>query len=230
MRNARLTLGTGVYTIPQASRLTGVPVATIRRWVYGYRYPVRTGIAKGRYVVAADIPKRPGTTALSFNDLIELRFVEAFRKAGLSWAKLRPAAVRAAEITGNDHPFSTNRFRTDGQALFMDEVETLDRAFLDILTDQRAFRQVIAPGLKNVEFDPSEHNAVRWWPNGRSSAVVLDPKRAFGQPIVADEGVRTLNLAMAYSANRSYQKVARWYEVSVASVKDAVRFERRLAA
>lgn len=230
MRNARLTLGMGVYTIPQASRLTGVPIATIRRWVYRYRYPVQRGYAKGPHVIAADLPKRAGATSLSFNDLIELRFVDAFRKAGFPWKKLRCAAIRASEITGSDHPFSTNRFRTDSQAMFMTVMGDIDQDLLDILTNQMAFRQIIAPGLKDLDFDPEEEGVVRWWPDGRRSAVVLDPKRSFGQPIVVGEGVRTLNLAVTYVANRSYKKVANWYDVSVDAVKDAVHFEQRLAA
>jgi hypothetical protein len=40
----------------------------------------------------------------------------------------------------------------------------------------------------------------------------------------------TLSLAAAYRANRSYKAVANWYEVSERSVRDAVRFENRLAA
>lgn len=223
-------LGSGVYTIPQASRLTNVPAATIRRWLYGYRYPVSGGVARGKNVIAADLPRRPRATGLSFKDLIELRFVEAFRRAGFPWSKLRPAAEIAARITGSDHPFSTNRFRTDGQSMYMDEGVELDLSLLNVLTSQRGFRRLIEPGLKDVDFAADDGAPLRWWPDGTRSAVVVDPRRAFGQPIVADCGVLTLNLAAAYRANRSYKAVASWYEMPVRSVRDAVRFENRLAA
>ncbi len=52
--------------------------------------------------------------ALGFLDLIEIRFVDAFRRVGVSWATLRRANERAQEMFGGSHPFCTNRFVTDG--------------------------------------------------------------------------------------------------------------------
>jgi uncharacterized protein (DUF433 family) len=64
----------------------------------------------------------------------------------------------------------------------------------------------------------------------RRRQVVLDPARAFGQPIVDREGVPTATLAESYEAEGSIERVAGWFEISVASVRDAVEFEQQLSA
>jgi len=71
---------------------------------------------------------------------------------------------------------------------------------------------------------------VRWWPLGMRRRVVIDPRRAFGQPIVAKEGVPTAILAGAVQLEQSVAEVADWYEVDPRSVRDAVEFEEKLAA
>jgi uncharacterized protein (DUF433 family) len=54
--------------------------------------------------------------------------------------------------------------------------------------------------------------------------VVIDPKRNFGRPIINPEGVPVEALFNAYKAEKSYDKVASWFEVDRESVKDAVEY------
>lgn len=72
--------------------------------------------------------------------------------------------------------------------------------------------------------------AARWWPLSRRSEVVIDPERSFGQPVLSATGVPTRALAEAVAAEGSVGKVAKLYQVPVPSVRQAVEFERRLAA
>ena len=46
----------GIYTVGEASRLTGVPAATIRRWLRGYAYEVAAGPKVARPVVTHVTP------------------------------------------------------------------------------------------------------------------------------------------------------------------------------
>ena len=58
---------------------------------------------------------------------------------------------------------------------------------------------------------------------------MIDPARAFGRPL-AEGGVSTEVLANAATVEGSIGKAARAYEVAPAAVRDAVEFERKLAA
>jgi len=64
---------------------------------------------------------------------------------------------------------------------------------------------------------------------GEDTPVVIDPARAFGQPIVSHAGIPTATLADAVAAEGSVAKVARLYQVEQRSVRAALRFEQRLA-
>ena len=182
-----------------------------------------------RPIVAAGQPLRD-LRLVTFRDLIEIQFVQAFLTEGVSWKTIRVAAAKACEITGSDHPFATREFVTDGRTIFAQIGQrTENRELLDLKTDQMAFRRVLLPSLRS-KLELGTAGVERLWPLGKRRPVVIDPSRQFGQPISRDEGVPTAVLAGAYAKAGSLDTEARWYEVSRPAVNAAVEFEQRLAA
>jgi len=224
-------LGLGLYSIPEAARLTTVSQGRIRRWVAGYAFRVGERERFSEPVWQSDLPRLNGSIALSFLDLLEVRFINALREAGIGWRNIRLAVLQAQELMETKHPFTTKAFKTDGKTIFAEILrKTGEKELLDLVKRQYAFRRVISPSLyAGIEF-ASGKNAVRWWPMGTGRRVVIDPKRAFGQPIVSKMGVPTAVLKEAYDVEDSVQRVAKWFGVDVGSVRDAIRFEERLAA
>src|SRR5262249_12056532 len=147
-------LGIGLYTVPEASQLTGIPQVRLRRWLRGYTYRTREARAVSEPVWQRQIPEIDGTLGFGFLDLMEARFVDAFRAASVPWLVIRPCAERAREITDADHPFSSRRFRTDGRSIFAEVVDQEgEKQLLDLAENQLAFGRVIGPGLyAGVEF------------------------------------------------------------------------------
>jgi uncharacterized protein (DUF433 family) len=165
----------------------------------------------------------------SFRDLIELRFVKAFRDIGLALPTIRECYQRAAEEVRDERPFSTKKFRTDGKTIFLEITEGIQEAKLvDLRRRQNVFRTIVEPSLKDLEFDASA--VARWFPLGIArKSIIIDPARAFGRPIAAS-GIPTEVLGRAVAVEGSVAKVVALYKVSAAEVKDAVAFEKRLAA
>src|SRR5204863_3014830 len=115
--------------------------------------------------------------ALGFLDLIEIRFVDAFLKAGVSWTTLRQARERAKELFKLSHPFCSNRFVTDGRELFVElHKEHGEPSLLEIVRRQHVFGQIVKPFLKDLEIS-QDGLVARWRPLGNSRLVVLDPTR-----------------------------------------------------
>jgi len=177
-----------------------------------------------------DIPRIDNTTALSFHDLLEIRAIDAFLQAGVSWKALRKAERRGREILGATHPFSTDRIRTDGREIFA-EICAQDRepALSSLIDSQRVFHAFINPYLKDLTFS-DEGVPLQWWPYRESRRIVIDPQRSFGQPIIKKEGVPTGILAKAFETMQSVGKVAHWYSVERAAVRDALGYEEALMA
>ena len=221
-------LSIGIYTIPEAARLTGVSAARIRRWLKGYDFK---SVGKCRHsapVWTGQLPPIDQKLAVGFRDLMEVRFVAAFINAGVSWRTMRLAHEAAKRKLSTDHPFCTHRFATDGRAILMEQARVSgDPCLIDVVNDQCEFQSLVEQFLKELEFDDG---VVRWWPLGKDRKVVVDPVRNMGKPIVANSGVSTTVIARSVIGNQSERTVAAWYEVTLDEVRDAVEFERRLAA
>lgn len=223
-------LKTGIYTVSEAARLATVSPRRIRRWLRGYEFKVKHGRHRSPAVWKSQLEPIDNTMALGFLDLLEIRCVDAFISAGVSWKILRQVHDRARELVGHAHPFCTNRFATDGQTIFMEFQERNNEATLWDMRDlQRVFDNILRPFLKNIEFDSSKV-PFRWWPRGKNRQVALDPKRSFGQPIIFREGIATQILARSAEANGSAEEVARWFEINPKCVREAIEFEQALAA
>jgi uncharacterized protein (DUF433 family) len=228
--NKFIFLNTGIYSVPEASRLTSVSAGRIRRWLKGYRFKSGSKRYASPPLWRGQLEPIDKSLALGFLDLIEIRFVDKFIDAGVSWTMLRKVRERAMELFKSPHPFCSNKFFTDGREILVElHEETGEQSLVEIIKSQHVFRQILKPFLKELEFG-KDNTLLRWWPLGEKRSVVLDPKRSFGQPIVSKDGVPTHFLAKALQATGSLKEVAQWYEVSEAEVKDAAEFEQKLVA
>lgn len=72
-----------------------------------------------------------------------------------------------------------------------------------------------------VEYDGGGVGRLR--PDVRTQDVVMDPRRAFGQPAIRN--VRTESLAEDYRAGTSREDLADLYDLTAEQVDEAIRFE-----
>src|ERR1700730_3655771 len=108
-------LNTGLYTVPEASRLTRISTGKIRRWIKGYDFRSGESVRHSDAVWQGEIKPIDQKISLSFRDLLELRFVDAFIRAGVSWRTMRRAHSKAQAKLRTTHPFCSNRIFTDGR-------------------------------------------------------------------------------------------------------------------
>ncbi|MBB3904892.1 hypothetical protein [Methylobacterium brachythecii] len=222
-------LGIGYYTVPEAARLLRIPGRNINRWLGGYSYK-RDGIeTKMPPLWEPELPGFGNHNELGFRDLIELRFVKAFLDADLGLLTIRNCITFARECVSDDRPFSTRRFQTDGRTIFLDSLKRSgDTELLDLKRRQYVFKAAIERTFKDL--DITDDAVTRWRPFQGKASIVIDPTRAFGQPIATDYGVPTVALAEAVAAEGSAKRVAFLYDVPLRVVNDAVQFETDLRA
>jgi uncharacterized protein (DUF433 family)/DNA-binding transcriptional MerR regulator len=237
-------LGRGAYGATEALRLINfqrpgvaprgiepraIARSTVARWLYGYK----KGTTQADPLWEPDYPviDEDYTLEVSFRDLIELRFVKTFRDMGLSLQTIRKCFDLAVEAVHDPRPFSTRRFRTDGETIFLEITDDVDEGkLLDLKRRQNAFHRIVEPSLHDLEFDADDVLA-RWFPLGTErKSVVVDPTRSFGRPVTGEGGVPTETLWLAAKAEGSAERVAKLYELPVAAVRDAIAFQDRLAA
>lgn len=222
-------LGIGYYTSAEAGRLLDIPARNVRRWLGGYDYTSQGTRAHVAPLWEPELASANRHIELSFRDLIELRFVRAFLGAGLGLRAVRACIDYARVLTNESHPLSTRSFRTDGKTIFLESLrESGEVELLDLKRKQYAIHNVIERTFRDL--DVENGRVSRWRPYRGKDSIVLDPGRAFGQPIAAAFGVPTVALADAVKAEGSVQRAARLFEVEPAVVRDAVRYEQSLNA
>lgn len=226
-------IGVGLYTPAEAGRLLRMPSAKITRWLRGH------GIKDKEYAALwkPEVDLGDGKVFLGFRDLMEARVADAFINHGVSARRVRAAIEEARQLIQQDHPLSTNRFRTDGREIFLHVIETDEdgterERLLNLFRRQYEFKGIIDPILKTVDFG-NDGNPAFWWPAGRRMNVIVDPERAFGAPIDPVSSVPTAVLANV-ARELGIKATARAYEVTELSVRHALDFEasmeQRLAA
>ena len=222
-------LGIGYYTVPEAARLLRVPARTLNRWLGGYVFKAKDSDTAMPPLWQPELPRHGNRVELGFRDLIELRFVHAFLEAGLGLSTVRACIAYARTCVQHDHPFSTRRFRTDGRTIFLDSLrDTGEGELLDLRERQFVFKVAVERTFKDL--DVVGDRVGRWRPFQGKGSIVIDPTRAFGQPIATDYGVPTVTLAEAVEAEGSLERAAFLYDVPPRVVRDAVQFERSLQA
>lgn len=224
-------LGQGIYSISEASSLSGIPAANISRWVKGY-----SRVRNGRRmlhppVFDSDFEQISGRFSLSFLDLIEILFVEAFVHHGVSLQTIRLAVNAAADSYHFSHPFAKRKFMTDGRTILMQIAhDTDDKQLVNLINRQYEIHTIVSPILKgDLEFGELDV-ANRWWPMGRNQMVVLDPSRNFGQPVIDKFNIPTATLVRTFANVGSVQGVADWFEIDIEAVESAIQFETIRAA
>ena len=224
-----MKFASGIYTPADAAALLHERPRTVRRWAFGATRPP---------LIRAELPTLEGERAITFLELVELLYVRSLRRAGVSPARVREAALVAARLYGCAHPFALRRFYVDpGHLLYAALDEPDGTASLVQLRGhgQQEIPPLVRPFLTQLDFGVDDL-ARRWWPTGRAGGIVLDPSSSFGAPVVEEVGIRASVLADAYDAEqaafreRAAARVAWSYEIEPRHVEAALEFRRWVRA
>lgn len=220
-------LRSGIFTVPEAAELVGAPKAVVRLWIKGQ---------KGRQnpVIENQLGLVDGKAAVSFTNLMELRFVARFHNAGVRLNEIRAIMDEAKNLLQHPHPTATRIvFRTDGRKIIAaigqkHGVEHAERLY-DLRSRNYEMPTVVVPSLKeDVIFDP-QGNMIAWFPRKEIAPnVIVHPYFSFGRPILKKSHIPAETLADAVKAEGSVRTVAQLYEVPEGQVKEALRFQENL--
>lgn len=222
-----------IYPLAYAATLAGLDATTARRWMRGYSYKHNGKQKQSAPILHLPLSSVGAVAELTFEELLTLRLVRAFREKGLGLLTIRKASQVAAARYGIGNPFVTKAFRSDGRAVFLDltqngQVRGEERVLVEALTGQQQFRDVVEPSLfKDVVFVGDIPG--QWFPIGKKRHIVIRPDRAFGAPHVEETGVRTDVLADAVTAEgggeAAIRSTASWFSLTEEQVRAATQAE-----
>lgn len=207
--------------------------STVRAWCFGQRYKDASGSQKSfaPVVLAAEKAAR----LLSFANLCELHVLGAItRTYGIPLQRVRPALEYVRRRMGLRRPLLADNFRTNGLDLFLEQAGQLVSVSGG---GQTAMRGDFERALDRIERG-NAGSPVRLFPFTRSPAatptqpraVLIDPRIAFGRPVLASARVRTDVIHDRFVAGDSPAEMAGDYGVSEAEILEALRYEQLVAA
>jgi uncharacterized protein (DUF433 family) len=211
------SLSSGIYTLPDAAHLLGMPLPKLRSWLLGKNEVDALGYRGSRK-----------DRSFSFYTLIELFTIGQLRSAGLSLQTLRKARLELISRFETAHPFALEGLLHNGRQLLK---ELGDDSLLELGSGgQTAFEKVMAPFCQRIDFDATSKLASRFYPIGKESKVVIDPRHSFGRPVIDGTNITTEALACLIRGGEALEDVAQDFQLDPTDVEDAWEFEQRIAA
>jgi uncharacterized protein (DUF433 family) len=222
-----------LYSVFEASRYLQIPENTLRSWVSGRPYPLRSGSSRRSEPVIelAD----PENARLSFNNLTEAHVLDALRRQyQVELPQIRRAVNYLREQFRTQHPLVHHQMLTDRKHLFI-EATGLKDVINASKHGQLAMRDLIGLHLQRVEWDKDGFVA-RLYPFTRSRrtpaeeapqprVVTMDPRVEFGRPVLRVSAVPTAVIADRYKAGESIADLAEDYGEEPLNIEEAVRCE-----
>jgi uncharacterized protein (DUF433 family) len=207
------------YTLREAAGLVGVAPSTLRSWVRGRTFPTTRG--QGRSPAVIRVPAASGAF-LSFTNVVEAHVLSGLRRRyDLKLDAIRTAVRYVHDRLKVEHPLAVEQFKTDGVSLF---VERFGRILNASREGQLAMREVLATYLERIEY--RDGRAIRFFPLLREAAprvIVVDPRRAFGRPVIAGTSVPVTDIRGRFDAGDSIEMLAGDFDLRADQIEEALR-------
>ncbi|MFG2048777.1 DUF433 domain-containing protein [Micromonospora sp. NPDC048935] len=208
------------FTVPlltpfEAATHLQIPERTMRRWLHQN--------AAGSPLVHSVRPERRGWPSVPFIALVEAYVLRALRDLGLSPHRIAEAAATVRTQFGTEYGLATRKIATDGIDVF---VHYLDSDEIARAPDgQMPIRQIVENYLQYIAWDDdgfARRLTLRRY-DPAVAQVVIDPRFAWGAPIVEPAKVTVDTILGMWRGGESPDVVASEYGLSVEQVEALIR-------
>ncbi|NOT49596.1 MAG: DUF433 domain-containing protein [Acidobacteria bacterium] len=219
------------YMLFEVARYTGVPFETLKGWTSVRKYSVgKTNRHAKPLIIRPEDPSR----LFSFTNLIEAHVLNAIRrKHSIPMPRVRKALDYLSTQFDSKHPLAEHDFETDGVDLFVEKLGDLINVSQH---GQLAMKEVFEMYLQRIERDEAGL-AKQLFPFTRTAQhandpriVAINPRIAFGKPVITGTGIPTAIVAERYKTGESISEIADDYRRNPSEIEEAIRCEFELKA
>lgn len=194
-----------LLTPGETARHLRIPRTTIYNWLNDQ--------AAGAPLVHGITPEKRGWPSVPFVAVIEAYVLRTLRvDLGLKKSTVRGAAAAIREEFDTSYGLATKRIATDGIDIF---VEHAGRELARAYDGQAPIREIIENDLTFIDWDKDETpNRLRLRQYPDVAPVIIDPRFAWGAPVVEANRVPVDTVVDLWRAGESIQTVADEYGLS----------------
>ena len=216
-------LGSGIYTIPDISKLLLIPQPKVRRYLNEY-WDERLGkkLFNETYTWSSDNKIK----AVDFYTLIELYTCFHLQELGVRPKEILKSRIAMGKDLKIPYPFASAKLLSDGKKIWYEFKDSIVKADGSRQTD---FVEFIRQFAGKIEFN-SNKIAEKFWPAGRESDVVVNPHNQFGQPILNGTNVNAEVIFSMYESGEPIDALSILYDLTTKQVNDAISFYKKSAA
>jgi uncharacterized protein (DUF433 family) len=215
------------YTVEESARYLHIPRNTLAYWVIG---------DAGAAPLTTLYSRKP--LLLSFKNLVECFVLESLRTAhDIPLKSIRPSVEELRRVTRSKYPLADYQIATKHGKIYLEG----DDDFLLTLnaSGQKAFKPILGPFLKRVDrntkgiserlfpFTRAEYQKA---PEKAPSVVVIDPRVAFGKPVLVGTRISTSFLMSRKRSGATIAQLAEDYGRPEAEIEQAIYLEETSAA
>lgn len=211
----------GVYTVPDISRILGLPYSKIQYWIKEYWSKEFTSNSN-LYIQGYNKDR-----TANFYTLIEFYTFSQLRIHGVAKKSIINAHNIIAQQLGVKYPFATSTILTDGKRVFFSPNNDSDSIIYADKTLQYAITGIIKHFCEKIDF--KNDMAYRFWPQGKKKSVVIDPEHQFGQPVISETNVLAETLFLLNKGGESIKFLTSLYNLPRNKVVDAIEFYKKVA-
>lgn len=211
-----LELGQGIFTVSDLAEILRIPKTRVRYWFNTYVREELPAITNYRYNFNSD-----QGLYVNFRSLLQLYVFEELKKEGFNKKSVLSAYSALSATLNTMYPFATDKILIAGKSILL---ELDNQHIIDAnSTKQYNLVKILAPYLKKIQFDQSG-NAIRFFPLGIESSIVVDPEIQFGAPVISGTRIDIKTIFDSYQAGDSKELIAKIYDLSTDQVNDAIEF------
>lgn len=212
------------FTVPlltplETAQHLQIPERTVRYWL--------SHKSAGRPLVHSVKPTRRGRPSVPFVALVEACVLRSLRNLGLPQTKIASAAAEVRSQFGTEYGLASRRIATDGIDVFVHYLETDE--IVRAGDRQMPLREIINDYLHYIVWEDDDDFPTRLTLRMYDPAVaevVIDPRFAWGAPIVEPAKIPVSAVLGMWKAGESPDVVASEYGLTVEQVQALVRVAR----
>ena len=215
---------TGLFNLAQAAKYLAVNKGTLAKWA--------RESDKAPPVITA-FPREGREVLVPFVGFAEAFALTALRRAGVSMQKIRPAVADLREEVGLEHALASKNLATDGvEVLYKYAGDDPDHTVVS--TKQKQFRKAVEDHLRPIHYGKDGFADELWLPAYGKKSVSVNPRRAWGQPLLRNGKATVEDIADRFAAGETIDEIAFDFRISRKQVERVIRVEalasRRSAA
>jgi uncharacterized protein (DUF433 family) len=211
-------IGQGIYTLSDAARILYLPYYKVHRWVTKYWDGNLGQEFQSQYSWIVD-----GSRAVSFHTVVELYVMIQLADKGVKTNEVLKAHKKLSQIYDTHFPFAQKRvlqeIKTDGKLIYWKKGEDV----ISLNGSDQFNLKIIDLFFKKLDFG-EEEVVSRLWPLGKEHAIVIDPSRKFGHPIIEGKNIYPETIFEHFQAGDPVPYIAHIYKITEKEAEDAIRF------